>query len=209
MKILYGKSLFILLLLVGSATLAWGQTISAGPDSTVVPSREDTTKVGFLNGLKNLDKPGRAALYSAIIPGGGQIYNKSYWKAPIVLAGAATIGYFIAKWHKQYLIFRSSYAALTDGNPNTVDRFVERWPDEVTRARNISLNEQQFRRYRDLNIFYAAVLYGLNITEAYVHAHLKDFDVSDELTLRVQPAIIPGPAFRYAPGVSVQFNLNK
>jgi hypothetical protein len=203
--------LLFTLLLSHGLTRAWGQTITAGPDSTVIPTPTDTTETGFFAGLKNLDKPGRAALYSAIIPGGGQLYNKSYWKLPIIYAGGVTFGLIIADNHKKYLMFRSSYAALTDTSRATISQFTDRFKDRTRpfeeHVNFLIRNEDQYRRWRDLSIFFGVLFYGLNVAEAYVHAHLKDFNVSDELSLRVQPTLIPGPAFQYAPGVSVHLNL--
>lgn len=211
MMVSRGFILLFTLLLSHGLTRAWGQTITAGPDSTVIPTPTDTTETGFFAGLKNLDKPGRAALYSAIIPGGGQLYNKSYWKLPIIYAGGVAFGLLIADNHKNYLKYRSSYDVLTDGDSTTVHQFATRLENRslAEQARILGTGEDQYRRWRDLSIFFGVLFYGLNVAEAYVHAHLKDFNVSDELSLRVQPTLIPGPAFRYAPGVSVHFNLKK
>lgn len=189
---------------------SWAQVITTDSDSTVVTTTvTDTLTRGIFGTLKTWDKPSRAALYSTIIPGAGQFYNKSYWKIPIIYAGGATIGYFINKWHKEYLLFRSSYDVLTDGDSTTVDRFKTKYQDENNRARVLANGEQNYRRWRDLNIFFAVLLFGLNVSEAYVDAHLKGFDISDELSYRIEPTLITGPSFRYAPGFAVRFNLKK
>lgn len=204
------KGMLVLLAVIGSITLSQGQTITSGKDSTLVPTATDTTSEGIADGLKKWDKPSRAALYSAIIPGAGQVYNKSFWKVPIIYAGGATIGYFIVKWHKNYLLYRSSYDVMNDGDSTTIDRFVEKIPDAANRARVLANGRDTYRRWRDLNIIFAVFYYGLNVSEAYVDAHLKGFDISDELSMRIEPTLLPGPAFMsYAPGISVRFNFKK
>ncbi len=208
------KSILSIFIAASVSTFSLAQTITTGKDSAAVAvaPAADTLTTGILGGLKKWDKPSRAALYSTIIPGGGQVYNKRLWKVPIIYAGGATIGYFLVKWHKNYLLFRSSYDILTDGKPETVDSFIERWPNVTPeeRARRLALGRDTYRRYRDLNIVFAVLLYGLQISEAYVDAHLKGFDVSDQLSMRLEPTIIPGPfPMSYTPGLAMRFNLKK
>ncbi|RDC63477.1 DUF5683 domain-containing protein [Adhaeribacter pallidiroseus] len=194
-----------------------GQTITTSSDSTVVTTTKttpDSLSRGLLGTLKSWDKPSRAALYSTIIPGAGQFYNKSYWKIPIIYAGGITIGFFFNKWHKNYLLFRSSLAVATDGDSTTVDVFAARFTndkgvtDEDRHLQYLSRGVENYRRYRDYNIIFGLLLLGLNVSEAYVDAHLKGFDISDELSFKVEPSIIQGPGFQYAPGVAFKFNLN-
>ncbi|QNF35165.1 hypothetical protein HUW51_21500 [Adhaeribacter swui] len=197
-------------------TASWGQVITTSNDTTIVTTTAvlpDSLTGGLFGTLKSWDKPSRAALYSTIIPGAGQFYNKSYWKIPIIYAGGITIGYFFNKWHKNYLLFRSSLNIAKDGDPKTVDVFASRFANEkgvVDEARHIqylSRGVENYRRYRDYNIIFALLLLGLNVSEAYVDAHLKGFDISDELSYRIEPTIIPGPGFQYAPGIALRFNI--
>ncbi len=191
-------------------TRTQGQVITTGSDSTIVtttPTTPDSLSRGLFGTLKSWDKPSRAALYSTIIPGAGQFYNKSYWKIPIIYAGGITIGFFFNKWHKNYLLFRSSLKIATDTIAATHDVFEKRFPDKTQRLQVLSRGVENYRRYRDYNIVFGLLLLGLNVSEAYVDAHLKGFDISDELTFKVEPTIIPGPGFQYAPGVAFRFNL--
>ena len=187
-----------------------GQVITTSSDSTIVTTTQttpDSLSRGLFGTLKTWDKPSRAALYSTIIPGAGQFYNKSYWKIPVIYAGGLTIGYFFNKWHKNYLLFRSSLAVATDGDSTTIDAFAERFSDERQRLQVLSRGVENYRRYRDYNIVFGLLLLGLNVSEAYVDAHLKGFDISDELSFKIEPSIIQGPGFQYAPGVAFRFNL--
>lgn len=204
------KNIFLLIAFVCSAILASGQVITTGTDSTIVTTTQtDTLSTGIFGALKTWDKPSRAALFSAIIPGAGQFYNKRYWKIPIIYIGGAAIGYFLLDYHKKYLLYRSSLAVLTDGDPATVDVFAAKYPDEKERARRLAKGIESTRRYRDYDIIYMCLLYGLNVGEAYVDAHLKDFDISDDLSLKFEPTLIPGPYLSYAPGFSIKLNLKK
>ncbi len=194
------------------------QVITAGPDSTLVKTPLTLNEKPILDSsaliLKRWSKPGKAALYSAIIPGGGQFYNKSYWKIPLVYAMAGGVGYFLVTNHKQFIHLRQAVRVRTDGiKDNENDRYAERFgslnldPNSID---NLKRNRDNFRRYRDYNILFSILAYGINITEAYVYAHLKDFDISDELSLQIQPGLLPTAlATKYTPGLSLSFNLKK
>jgi hypothetical protein len=198
------------LLLLLCFTAAQAQVITTGNDTTIVTTIStppDSLTGGLFGTLKSWDKPSRAALYSTIIPGAGQFYNKSYWKIPIIYAGGLTIGYFFNKWHKNYLLFRSSLQIAGDTLAATHDAFEERFPDKAQRLQVLSRGVENYRRYRDYNIVFGLLLLGLNVSEAYVDAHLKGFDISDELSFKVEPTVIPGPGFQYAPGIAFRFNI--
>ncbi|MDQ3292379.1 MAG: DUF5683 domain-containing protein, partial [Bacteroidota bacterium] len=100
-------SIFIFLVFFCTAYNSQAQVITTDSDSTVVrtTTSSDTLSRGIFGTLKTWDKPSRAALYSAIIPGAGQFYNKRYWKIPIIYAGGITIAYFFNKFHKDYLLY--------------------------------------------------------------------------------------------------------
>ncbi|PSR53323.1 hypothetical protein AHMF7605_07155 [Adhaeribacter arboris] len=204
------RSVVIFLIFFCCLSKAQAQVITAGNDSIEVSSTPaDTLSRGIFGSLKSWDKPSRAALYSAIIPGAGQFYNKSYWKIPIIYTGGVTIGYFFNKWHKLYLSFRSSYEVRISQKPLALpDQYAQRFP-APTYTPNLVRARDEYRRYRDYNIIFAMLLYGLNVSEAYVDAHLKGFDISDELSMRFEPTIITGPGFGYTPGFAVKLNLKK
>lgn len=169
------------------------QVITVGPDSVRVPVPADTTqKSGFF--LSTWDKPAKAALFSAIIPGAGQVYNRAYWKVPIVYATGAVLAYFYIDNNNNFQDYRQAYIWRVDQDPTTVDQF-ENTPgldlQNPNAENNLKYRRDFWRRNRDLTIIVSVAAYTLQIAEAYVHAHLKDFDVSDELALRVQPNLLP------------------
>lgn len=165
-----------------------GQTV-LGDTAKVAKTPTDTVEV---------HSPKKAAIYSAILPGLGQAYNKKYWKIPLVYAGVGAIAYFI-RWNNQkYTTYKAAFADISDGDPNTnsfADLPAAKYYDldNPTQYNNFTtgLNKQQqyFRRNRDLLIISMAGFYGLNIIDASVDAHLFDFDMSENLTFKWQPAM--------------------
>ncbi|KAA5540163.1 DUF5683 domain-containing protein [Adhaeribacter rhizoryzae] len=209
MKIFHQKLfLFLLISLPFICYQAEGQVITTGQDSAVV-RLPDTTKtkapkVPFYQ-ISKWSEPGKAALFSAVIPGLGQAYNKSYWKIPIIYAGGAILGYFLHSNHKQYLSFRTAYIIRTDGDDTTIDKYANKYREAST----LSRGRDQYRRWRDYTFLYSLLFYGINVSEAYVYAHLKDFDVSDELSMRVQPSVIPTLNNKVVPAFTLSLNLKK
>lgn len=145
-------------------------------------------------------KPGRAALFSAIAPGAGQIYNRKYWKAPIVWVGLGTCVLFIRENTKQYEYYRDSYIAIIDNDPNTVDEFNGDVP-----ADNLRDVADTYHKWRDLSWICFGLVYALNIVDASVDGHFVRFDVSPDLSLNLQPSF--PMAARGALGLSVSLRL--
>ena len=150
---------------------------------------------------EEVHSPRKATMYSAILPGLGQAYNKKYWKIPLIYIGFGTIGYFINWNNENYQLFRVGYQHLTDGNPETQDylkieavRRINYDVDNPTDFNNLknALSQRQdyYRRNRDLLIISFVGFYGLNIIDASVDAHLFDFDIGDDLTMNWQPSMI-------------------
>jgi len=123
----------------------------------------------------------RAALFSAVIPGAGQVYNKSYWKVPVLYGGIAALLYLIDFNQKNYKTFKTAYIYRSDTLSTTIDNFPNYTNDDLLVRRDY------YRRNRDLCYIVGGVVYVLNIIDAYVDAHLKDFDVSDDLSLHTKP----------------------
>ncbi len=127
----------------------------------------------------------KAAMLSATLPGLGQIYNQKYWKVPIVYIGLGAVAYFVDLNNTEYLKWRKAYIYRVDGNPNTVDDF----PNYSTEVLNRAMN--YYRRNLEISYIAGGVVYLLNILDASVDAHLFDFDVSEDLTLNLQPGFVP------------------
>ncbi len=126
--------------------------------------------------------PTKAALLSTALPGLGQAYNKKFWKIPIVYAGFAGLGFWVGTNIKSYNIYSKAYEYRVDNNPATIDQFIDQY-----NAEDLRTLKRFYRRNLDLSIVLTAVWYGLNIVDAAVDAHLFEFDVSDNLSLRIDP----------------------
>lgn len=125
--------------------------------------------------------PKKAALFSAVLPGLGQAYNKKYWKIPIIYAGVATTLYFANKNHQEFKTFKSAYLSRVDDDPSTIDDL------PLYSDANLLTLTEYYRRNRDLFVIGTVVVYALNVIDAAVDAHLFYFDVSDDLSLNVLP----------------------
>lgn len=147
---------------------------------------------------EELHSPRKASIYSAILPGLGQAYNKKYWKIPIIYGGFAAFGYFIRWNNRNFTSARQAYSDLTDTIPGT-DSYM-RLPqiiyydlskpsDVASLKQGLTSSQNYYRRNRDLLIIVTAAFYGLNIIDASVDAHFFNFDISDDLSLNWEPVI--------------------
>jgi len=143
---------------------------------------------------------------SMILPGWGQVVNKQVWKVPIIYGLFAGLGYYTYELTDQYHDYRAAYYNLSRGE-DTDYKFGET-PDYIPET--IGLNElrelrNDTRNQRDLMYVMMVLAYGLNIVDAYVYAHMRSFDVSDDLSAntRISPGLIDGQI----PGINVQIKL--
>lgn len=136
--------------------------------------------------------PKKSALYSAILPGAGQFYNREYWKVGLVYAGVGAATYFLIDNTKQYREFRRAYVArITD--LNVQDEYTNLWsPDPIQTRSNLQTLQDTYKRYLDLTVLLSVVGYTLQVLDALTFAHLKNFDVSRDITLRLAPVAAPG-----------------
>lgn len=150
--------------------------------------------------------PARASLYSALLPGLGQAYNGDYWKIPIFYGGFAISGYCWVSNQQQYKRYKQMYIDASDPESD--------YKGSISKD-NMIWYRDKFRRYRDYSIIATGLIYVLNIVDANVFAHFNDFDVSDDITLNVEPAIIEPatnvPSFNnynyYSQAVGIKMNL--
>lgn len=127
--------------------------------------------------------PWKAALMSGFVPGLGQIYNRKYWKLPIVWGAIGTSGYFLVDQHIKYVEYRDAYRALI--NDTIVLPGFEAYQFNPGALKS---ERDNFERTRNILTIVTAVLWTLNIVDAAVDAHLSTFDVSPNLTMRIQPS---------------------
>ena len=155
---------------------------------TVPPPSQDINKKIFV------PNPTKATWLAVVFPGGGQIYNRKYWKLPIIYGGFAGCAYALSWNGKMYKDYSQAYLDIMESNPNTKSY-------EDLLPPNSSYNEEQlkstlkrrkdmFRRYRDLSIFAFIGVYLISIIDAYVDAELSNFDITPDLSMKVEPAVI-------------------
>lgn len=128
--------------------------------------------------------PKKIAMYSAMVPGLGQIVSKKYWKLPLVYAAAGAATYFIIDNSKNYNYYRKIYA----GRLGNVPEYFEMEPQLTTE--NIKSERDWYKRNLDMTVMLTVVGYGVQIMDALVFAHLKDWNISDDLSLRIKPTNI-------------------
>lgn len=136
--------------------------------------------------------PNKAMWYSALCPGLGQIYNRSYWKVPVIYGGAAVFSYLISWQGRMYNDYSNAYYDMMDNDPNTVSyehlfrniNGTDEWKKNTLRKKR-----DYYRRYRDLCVFGVGILYVVNIIDAFVDGHLYDFSVSNDLSFHIEPVI--------------------
>ncbi|MDR0972885.1 MAG: DUF5683 domain-containing protein [Prevotellaceae bacterium] len=149
----------------------------------------------------------RATWLAAIFPGGGQIYNRKYWKLPIIYGGFAACAYGLNWNNNMYRDYGKAYLDIMDKDPKT-NSYYDLLPigavvDETagsTYADLLRRQKDQYRRWRDMTIFAFIAVYAISIIDAYVDAELSDFDLTPDISMRVQPAVIQSQrAFAYTP----------
>lgn len=159
----------------------------------------DSTKIVEMDQqAEEVHSPRKATIYSAILPGLGQAYNKKYWKIPVIYAGFAAFGYFIYWNNDNYQIMKQAYSDFTDDDPDTnsyLDLDGAQYynlgsePDDTNFKQAVLKQQDYYRRNRDLLVISIVGFYGLQIIDASVDAHFFDFDISEDLTMNWQPTM--------------------
>lgn len=126
--------------------------------------------------------PKKSGLYSAILPGSGQFYNRQYWKIPIIYVGVGVAGYFIADNLKQYRHWRQIYIARLQG---------DRSDNLPYSDGDIKTLQDSYNKYLNMTVLLTAVGYTLQIIDAITFAHLKNFDISRDISMRMAPVATP------------------
>lgn len=146
--------------------------------------------------------PSKAAFYSAIFPGMGQIYNKKYWKAPIVWGALALPVYYYQINNSDYKRYRNAYRLRKNGLP---DEFIVNGV-EIVSTQTLETAQEQLRENRDMSLLTGVILYILQIVEASVNAHLIQFNTDDNLTIK--PQLIMDPIRIETPSIGLTFKYN-
>jgi hypothetical protein len=184
-KVLMGFSVMVML----------GITVSANAQYVSDYRYSDST---FLK----THSPNKATFYSAVLPGLGQIYNQKYWKVPIIYAGFGAFIYYANYNNFVYNKYKDAYDIQLryDNGESGVE-------STGYSADNLQSVKDTWRRYRDLCFIGIGVFYVAQILDADVDAHLFDYDMSEDLSLRFEPIIIPNEMYNYNSGSSTTLGL--
>lgn len=141
--------------------------------------------------------PQRALWLALVIPGGGQIYNRKYWKLPIVYGGFVGCIYALSWNNMMYHDYQQAYLDIMDSDPTTAsyNKFLHlgRQITDANKERYKQIfksRKDKYRRWRDLSFFVMVGIYAVSVIDAYVDAELSDFDISKDLSLKVRPTVI-------------------
>jgi len=183
---------FILSILILTSFCCFSQK-----DTTQV--RKKKNKITF-NRIYNPLSPSKAAFFSAVIPGGGQIYNKKYWKVPLAWAAVGIPTYFYLDNNSEYKRYRTAYKQRKIGER---DEFTLDDGTELISLTGLERAQKTLRGNRDLSLLVVLLGYVLQIVEASVNAHLLQFDASDNIS--INPSILTNPINFESPSVGFSF----
>lgn len=209
------KILYSLLLMVLAPNFAWAQEVPAKEKDSIPEEKIETTAKKSKRAERKDEKmqdtlsinfedidpnsPARAAFYSAILPGLGQAYNKAYWKIPIVYGALGTSLYFYFTNNDDYNRYRDALKRRLAGFND------DEFQGIIFDQRTLERAQREFRRNRDLSLVITIGLYVLNIVEANVHAHLKQFNVRENLSVKPHYFFDPQQGGQSNLGLTVNF----
>jgi Family of unknown function (DUF5683) len=165
-------------------------TISVRAQDSVAtqPLTDTSINIKKVSPVRKIFQPDakRAGLYSALIPGLGQYYNRQYWKLPIVYAVLGTTIYFAVARNNEYERYRKAYVSRIANEQTSQDEF-----QGILSLSGIKQYQDEAKQNRDLMIVFTVIVYAGQIMEAISGAHLRNFDISKDLSMQVSPIITP------------------
>lgn len=179
-------------------SLFWVLSSKVVAQTSTPPIQSDSTQKDA-KVIKNTSAR-KASLYSAILPGLGQGYNKKYWKIPVIYAGLGGFAYLFYTNQQEYTYYRKNLLAETDTDPNTSNEIVGY---DIS---GLQAEKLRYKKLRDFGIIGCSLVYVFNIIDANVDAHLKTFDVSDNLSMEFKPKLILTAFNEPAVGLGIKLN---
>jgi hypothetical protein len=162
----------------------------------VCPVSAQEADTASVNPVAKNHNPRKAVFMSAIVPGLGQVYNKKYWKVPIIYGAGGAFVYYLGYYQDKYTKFRTALAHGEKGKKYLID-------GREYEYGLLSTGQNVYRRYRDLNALGITAIYFLNIVDAMIDAHFFYYDVSDNLTMHIQPAVFNNPGATSSLGLQI------
>ncbi len=203
---LAGLMAAILIFVIVLPSAAQRKKKAAESDSLMILN-QDMDSIGLSKNIKTvyldsatLKRPKIAAYYAAALPGLGQVYNKNYWKLPILYGGAAVMAYFVNWNNNKYHQYMQLLADKRSGITN-------QYTSQITVDR-LTSGIDYYRRNRDYVMILISGLYLLQIVDAHVQAHLINFDINEDLTLRIEPVLEDSELMTRYVGLGIFLNIN-
>ena len=197
------KAIILTVVLIISFVVTNELTAQLTQDSLTIETSSKKEKKGSIFA----GRPGKSMLMSLIVPGAGQIYNKSYLRVPFVWGVVGSVGYVMIYNTREYRCLRDSYIHRIDGTPftptkcsNTLKQNIPLYSDSATR-----IYRDQANKNRQASIVGFTVVWLLNGVDAFVDAHLKDFDINEDLSIEVGTRFEDDPHAPMRMGLYVQF----
>ncbi len=194
--------IFFLLLSLGAAAQVDTLKIDTSGNIVAPSAKKKKNKVVY----DSTYNPNIAVRRSLILPGWGQVTNKKYWKLPLVYGALGTTGYLFFRNLHQYRDAKQAYILATDNDPNNDNQIKQPYysvKDQPERIRNF---RNSVRQNIDYSVLFFIAFWGLNVADAAVDAHLKTFNVNDDLSLQIKPGYSP---IANTNGVSLVLNIGK
>ena len=188
--------------------------LEAPVDTALLASKSDSILNTPIKASKRWIPDSNKSLWMAmVLPGAGQIYNRKYWKLPIIYGGFVGCAYALTWNTKMYNDYSQAYQDIMSDNPNN-DSYKDFIPSYVDIESNKEYYQNTFknakdiyRRQRDLSIFAFIGVYLLSVIDAYVDAELSDFDISKDLSLKLEPTLFNDVLRNRPQGVGLQCNI--
>ena len=191
------------------------ENLEAPVDTAALARKNDSIqkKIAVENKPRFIPNSNRSIWMALVIPGGGQIYNRKYWKLPIIYGGFVGCAYALTWNNRMYKDYSQAYLDIMDDDPNT-----KSYEDFLPPSADITGQETQYqerfkkrkdlyRRQRDLSIFCFIGVYILSVIDAYVDAELSDFDISKDLGLKIEPVIFNDGRGKFVNTIGLQCSL--
>lgn len=183
----------------GDAKALLGDSLNVVEDSTSLVVKKKQRKMKEKRDWNTWKpNPQRALWLALVLPGAGQIYNRKFWKLPIIYGGFLGCIYALTWNNMMYKDYSQAYLDIMDDDPGTAsyNKFLHLGntitPDNEERYKEIFRSRKdKYRRWRDMSFFVILGVYAISVIDAYVDAELSVFDISNDLSLTIEPAVIP------------------
>lgn len=185
MKFIKLQILNVLLIVTSCSIIAKAQNAtgtSTNAEKKIATNTKDTITLKNNNWQPN---PKKAGLYAALLPGLGQVYNRQYWKLPIVYGGLAVAGYLVVFNSTEYNTYRKAYIGRIN-NPYPTDEYVG-----VYNTEQLKQIQDDYNRSLNMSVLFASVGYLVQVLDAITAAHLRNFDISRDISMQMRPVVTP------------------